>query len=135
MMKCSVEGEDKHGNRELLATISPLGQYKPRVSLSGYSNLVFQLDSPLGRYEPFIVPLQRSSDSHSTVNYVVEATETLEQKLEGVIRELAHYGRNHRLTSVLLTQSVDVTTEPRPSEAIVMRVQGGMKLVNMTKRN
>ena len=110
----------------------PLGRFSPRASLSAYSNLVLQLDSPLGRYEPLIVPLQRSSDSHSTVNYVVEATEELEQHLEGVIRELNRSGSYRRLASVLFSQSVDVTIEPHTSEAIVMRVQGGMKLVNGT---
>lgn len=127
----SVEGEDKHGNRETLTTINPSGHFLPSVSLSAYSCLLLRLDSPFGSYQPCLIPLQHSSDSHSTVNYVVEATEEMEQRLEGVIHELSRNGSYRRLASVLLSQSIDVSIEAWSTEAKLC-VQGGMTLHNHT---
>ena len=74
-----MEGENKHGNRELLATLPAGGHYVPS-SLSSFSHLILTLDSPFGRYQSCRVPLQRTADAHAPgiVNYVVEAGEELE---------------------------------------------------------
>lgn len=127
-----MEGENKHGNRELLATLPAGGHYVPS-SLSSFSHLVLTLDSPFGRYQSCRVPLQRTADAHAPgiVNYVVEAGEELEERLEGLIKEVEWNGPRHRLASILLSQSVDVKREYHNSSSL-LRVCGGLTLFNYT---
>ena len=114
-----MEGENKHGNRELLATLPAGGHYVPS-SLSSFSHLILTLDSPFGRYQSCRVPLQRTADAHAPgiVNYVVEAGEELEERLEGLIKEVEWNGPRHRLASILLSQSVDVKREYHNSSSL-----------------
>lgn len=127
-----MEGENKHSNRELLATLPAGGHYVPS-SLSSFSHLILTLDSPFGRYQSCRVPLQRTADAHAPgiVNYVVEAGEELEERLEGLIKEVEWNGPRHRLASILLSQSVDVKREYHNSSSL-LRVCGGLTLFNYT---
>lgn len=132
----SVDGEDKHGGITRLATINPMHVHSLTNQLASFSSLLLTLSSPYGDYQPFRVPILNTMDpKQTTVNYVVEAEDELEQQLEEVI-ELAtqtlHISSKRRFTSMILTQSVDVENTIKESRTR-LTIHGGLTFTNHTQ--